>query len=215
MGQIDITDFVTEIADSVATNKMASKADKTYVDDNFVLVTTLEDELNTKADTEHTHDDRYYTESEVDTKLGDIESALDDLVGFSISIVQELPQSGESGIIYLVDSGSGMARDLYNEYIWTGTDYEKLGSSSTDIDLSGYATLTYVNTKLLDYVTSSILATELSIKSDITHNHDSRYYTENEIDTKLTNLEKSLLEEFDVNFVAELNTIFEQMLLEE
>lgn len=215
MGQIDITDFVTEIADSVATNKMASKADKTYVDDNFVLVTTLEDELNTKADTEHTHDDRYYTESEVDTKLGDIESALDDLVGFSISIVQELPQSGESGIIYLVDSGSGVARDLYNEYIWTGTDYEKLGSSSTDIDLSGYATLTYVNTKLLDYVTSSVLATELSIKSDITHNHDSRYYTENEIDTKLTNLEESLLEEFDVNFVAELNTIFEQMLLEE
>lgn len=215
MGQIDITDFVTEIADSVATNKMASKADKTYVDDNFVLVTTLEDELNTKADTEHTHDDRYYTESEVDTKLGDIESALDDLVGFSISIVQELPQSGESGIIYLVDSGSGVARDLYNEYIWTGTDYEKLGSSSTDIDLSGYATLTYVNTKLLDYVTSSVLATELSIKSDITHNHDSRYYTENEIDTKLTDLEESLLEEFDVNFVAELNTIFEQMLLEE
>lgn len=215
MGQIDITDFVTEIADSVATNKMASKADKTYVDDNFVLVTTLEDELNTKADTEHTHDDRYYTESEVDTKLGDIESALDDLVGFSISIVQELPQSGESGIIYLVDSGSGVARDLYNEYIWTGTDYEKLGSSSTDIDLSGYATLTYVNTKLLDYVTSSVLTTELSIKSDITHNHDSRYYTENEIDTKLTNLEESLLEEFDVNFVAELNTIFEQMLLEE
>lgn len=215
MGQIDITDFVTEIADSVATDKMASKADKTYVDNNFVLVTTLEDELNTKADTEHTHDDRYYTESEVDTKLGDIESALDDLVGFSISIVQELPQSGESGIIYLVDSGSGIARDLYNEYIWTGTDYEKLGSSSTDIDLSGYATLTYVNTKLLDYVTSSVLATELSIKSDITHNHDSRYYTENEIDTKLTDLEESLLEAFDVNFVNELNTIFEQMLLEE
>lgn len=215
MGQIDITDFVTEIADSVATDKMASKADKTYVDNNFVLVTTLEDELNTKADTEHTHDDRYYTESEVDTKLGDIESALDDLVGFSISIVQELPQSGESGVIYLVDSGSGIARDLYNEYIWTGTDYEKLGSSSTDIDLSGYASLTYVNTKLLDYVTSSVLATELSIKSDITHNHDSRYYTENEIDTKLTNLEESLLEEFDVNFVNELNTIFEQMLLEE
>lgn len=215
MGQIDITDFVTEIADSVATDKMASKADKTYVDNNFVLVTTLEDELNTKADTEHTHDDRYYTESEVDTKLGDIESALDDLVGFSISIVQELPQSGESGVIYLVDSGSGIARDLYNEYIWTGTDYERLGSSSTDVDLSGYATLTYVNTKLLDYVTSSVLATELSIKSDITHNHDSRYYTENEIDTKLTDLEESLLEEFDVNFVTELNTIFEQMLLEE
>lgn len=215
MGQIDITDFVTEIADSVATDKMVSKADKTYVDNNFVLVTTLEDELNTKADTEHTHDDRYYTESEVDTKLGDIESALDDLVGFSISIVQELPQSGESGVIYLVDSGSGIARDLYNEYIWTGTDYEKLGSSSTDIDLSGYATLTYVNTKLLDYVTSSVLATELSIKSDITHNHDSRYYTENEIDTKLTDLEESLLEAFDVNFVNELNTIFEQMLLEE
>ena len=215
MGQIDITDFVTEIADSVATDKMTSKADKTYVDNNFVLVTTLENELNTKADTEHTHDDRYYTESEVDTKLGDIESALDDLVGFSISIVQELPQSGESGVIYLVDSGSGIARDLYNEYIWTGTDYEKLGSSSTDIDLSGYATLTYVNTKLLDYVTSSVLATELSIKSDITHNHDSRYYTENEIDTKLTDLEESLLEEFDVNFVNELNTIFEQMLLEE
>ena len=215
MGQIDITDFVTEIADSVATDKMTSKADKTYVDNNFVLVTTLENELNTKADTEHTHDDRYYTESEVDTKLGDIESALDDLVGFSISIVQELPQSGESGVIYLVDSGSGIARDLYNEYIWTGTDYERLGSSSTDVDLSGYATLTYVNTKLLDYVTSSVLATELSIKSDITHNHDSRYYTENEIDTKLTDLEESLLEEFDVNFVNELNTIFEQMLLEE
>jgi hypothetical protein len=46
-----------------------------------------------------------------------------------------LPASGENGVIYLVSHSHG-TQDVYDEYIWTGSSFEKLGN--TDIDLSGY-----------------------------------------------------------------------------
>lgn len=37
--------------------------------------------LNGKASSSHTHDDKYYTKNEIDTKLGDIKTALTNLLG--------------------------------------------------------------------------------------------------------------------------------------
>lgn len=71
-------------------------------------------------------------DNDIDTAIQD---ALADITGFDFVIVQELPATGEKGIIYLV-AHSHDVNDGYDEYIWINNGYEKLGHA--DVDLSGY-----------------------------------------------------------------------------
>ena len=69
-----------------------------------------------------------------------IDASLAGITGISFEVVQSLPASGETGVIYLV-SNSGSGQNIYDEYIWlqgTPGRYEKIGT--TDIDLSNYVT---------------------------------------------------------------------------
>lgn len=74
----------------------------------------------------------YQTASQVQSAIAD---AVGDITGFDFQIVEELPGTGQKGVIYLI-SNSGTGQNIYDEYIWTGTDYEKIGT--TDVDLSNY-----------------------------------------------------------------------------
>lgn len=84
-----------------------------------------------------------------------IDDALADITSFDFQVVQELPATGEKGIIYLVPK-TGTAGDSYDEWIWVtptgGTAYfEKIGSA--DVDLSGYwskTELTAITTAQID-----------------------------------------------------------------
>ena len=74
----------------------------------------------------------YQTASDVDDAIQD---ALADITGIDFQVVQELPQTGVKGVIYLV-SNSGTAPNVYDEYIWVNNTFEKIGT--TAVDLSGY-----------------------------------------------------------------------------
>lgn len=74
----------------------------------------------------------YQTASQVQSAISD---AVGDITGFEFQIVEELPGTGENGVIYLI-SNSGTGQNIYDEYIWTGSGYEKIGT--TDVDLSNY-----------------------------------------------------------------------------
>lgn len=74
----------------------------------------------------------YQTASEVQSAITE---AIGDITGFDFQIVEDLPGKGENGIIYLV-SNNGSGQNIYDEYIWTGTAFEKIGT--TDVDLSNY-----------------------------------------------------------------------------
>lgn len=65
-----------------------------------------------------------------------IASALGDIQGISVSIVQSLPATGEAGVLYFVSNPDGKNPNSYDEYIWLGTAYEKIGA--IDLDLTGY-----------------------------------------------------------------------------
>ena len=56
-----------------------------------------------------------------------------------IQIVDELPEVGQEGILYLVPSEDSSEGNLYEEYVWVNDTWEQVGSAS--IDLSNYATL--------------------------------------------------------------------------
>ena len=72
----------------------------------------------------------------------------DGSVGMTYQVVDELPATGEIGIIYLVPAEEESENNVYNEYIWltpqdTGEEsgrYELIGSTATD--LSNYVTNT-------------------------------------------------------------------------
>lgn len=74
----------------------------------------------------------YQTASDVSSAIS---SAIGDITGIEYQIVEELPGTGEKGVIYLI-SNNGSGQNIYDEYIWTGTAFEKIGT--TDVDLSNY-----------------------------------------------------------------------------
>lgn len=61
-------------------------------------------------------------------------------------IVEELPQVGEPTIIYMILADDGEGEDYYDEYIYINDIWEKIGS--TRIDLTPYATITYVDEEI-------------------------------------------------------------------
>lgn len=135
-----------------------------------------EDEVNTllngKSDSNHNHDSRYYLKTEVDAIEDTLRLAIESLVGFTASIVESLPQTGSSGVMYLVPNDGGVEQDYYTEYIWTDEEkFEKIGNTAVEVDLSGYATISFVNSALADYVTSDELDVLLDGKADVVHTH--------------------------------------------
>lgn len=77
-------------------------------------------------------------------------------------LVNQLPVTGEEGIVYLVPEIEPEQGNRYDEYIWINNGWEKFGSASIDIDLDKYYTKEEIATILLDYVTNSSLTQTLS-----------------------------------------------------
>lgn len=78
----------------------------------------------------------YQTQTQVSEA---ITAAVADITSFEFQVVEDLPGTGEKGIIYLVAHSHGEG-DGYDEYIWVNNAFEKIGN--TDIDLSGYVLTT-------------------------------------------------------------------------
>ena len=97
---------------------------KVTLGSNSVTVPTNNNQLTNGAG--------YQTASQVQSAIAD---AVGDITGFDFQIVDELPGTGQKGVIYLI-SNSGTGQNIYDEYIWTGTAFEKIGT--TDVDLSNY-----------------------------------------------------------------------------
>ena len=141
------------------------KADKTEVDAALALkadksTTYTKNEVDTALDLKADKIDTY-TKGQIDAKI----AALDTL---EIRVVQTLPPTGESKIIYFVPRSDSDPGDVYDEYVWvvvSGTgSYEKIGN--TDIDLSDYATKEYVTNALAGYYTQTQVNAALALKAD-------------------------------------------------
>lgn len=78
---------------------------------------------------------------------GVISATVPDVGGFDMVVVDQLPETGEKGILYLVKK-DGAAPDVHDEYVWIDATqtFELIGT--TQVDLTGYV-------KNTDYATSS------------------------------------------------------------
>ena len=71
----------------------------------------------------------------------ELKDSINKITSFEFVIVTVLPSEGVKGTIYLMEHSDGnqsAAENVYDEYIWVGSKYEKIGT--TDIDFSKYST---------------------------------------------------------------------------
>ena len=137
------------VQNKVVNAALKSKADQTTVDNALAQKANLEyvnTSLTGKSDIGHTHDDRYYTETEINTKLntklntslkgaanglaeldssGKVPSAqlpsyVDDVLEYANQ--SSFPVKGESGKIYI-------AQDTNKTYRWSGSIYVEISPS--------------------------------------------------------------------------------------
>lgn len=109
-----------------------------------------------------------YTQTEVNNLIGQIKT-------ISIEVVDSLPETGESNKIYFVPK-DGTTGDIYNEYIWINNAWELIGS--TQVDLTGYATETWVNNQIKDFLNEAQV-------TEIINNSLTSYYTKTQTDDLL------------------------------
>lgn len=128
---------------------------------DYYKKTEIDSKLGGKSNVGHNHDERYYTETEIDVKVNNINSQINSLIGFTATIVNSLPSTGEVGVMYLkLNTSASVEGNIYDEYIWVNNKFEKIGSTETTVDLSGYVTQTEMNTQLAN-------------KANINHCHQS------------------------------------------
>lgn len=104
------------------------------------------EELDTKADkaeiptklSELENDKTFKTETEIQEMISKSSS-------FKKEVVDALPSSGEENVFYLVKDTNGKDNNNYLEYLRINGKWELIGS--TDVDLSGYATKSEVESK--------------------------------------------------------------------
>ena len=98
----------------------------------------------------------YYLKSETYSK-DEVNNLIGQISTVSILVVQQLPQTGETNVIYFVPRNIPNTDDIYNEYIYVNNKWELIGN--TQIDLTGYATENWVNLQIADFLTSNEIET--------------------------------------------------------
>lgn len=137
---------------------------------DYYKKTEIDSKLGGKSNVGHNHDERYYTETEIDAKVNNINSQINSLIGFTATIVNSLPSTGEVGIMYLkLNTSASVEGNIYDEYIWVNNKFEKIGSTETTVDLSGYVTQTEMNTQLANKanINHSHLSCDIEINPDV------------------------------------------------
>ena len=106
------------------------------------------------------------TEKALSARQGKIlKELIDNLANLQITVVDTLPTTGESNIIYLVKK-AGTGTDIHDEYVYVEGNWEKIGT--TDADLTNYYTKTQVDS-IKDTLDNKISNNTLSI-TNITTN---------------------------------------------
>ena len=77
-----------------------------------------------------TNDANYQNASQVSTAIN---AAIAGISAISFEIVQTLPATGDAGTIYLVPAGQSPTGDIYAEWIYINSAWEKLGTTAVDL----------------------------------------------------------------------------------
>ena len=104
------------------------------VEENERVTAAALNDINTRLNTVSGNiETNYYTKTQVDNAISSIDTSL-------FRVVTTLPDSDiDKDKIYLIQSETSGANNVYIEYAYVNNDWEKLGEYKSDIDLSAYA----------------------------------------------------------------------------
>ena len=85
-------------------------------------------------------------------------------------VVQELPETGEAGKLYLVPRQTSETNNVFDEYIWVNSEYEKIGTAELNVDFDEIIMLQRNNTGA-----TAITKVEKAINNAIKNNRTSAY----------------------------------------
>lgn len=129
------------VIESVKVNGTAQAVSSKAVD--ITVPTKLGDLTNDKNFIDNTVSNltNYYLKTETYSKT-EVNEMVGQIATIQISVVDSLPAvaEGKSNVIYLVAKTKSETQNVYDEYLFTGTAFEKVGD--TTIDLSNYLTKT-------------------------------------------------------------------------
>ena len=167
---------------------------------------SLDAAIKTKADSGHTHDGRYYTESEINTKIEDLQAEIDADVLVETNRAKGVEASLQSAIDGKASNGHSHDDRYYTETevdeivegiqedITDAVEVEatraKAAESTLQANIDKKANTGHTHDDR--YFTETEITQKLAGKSDTSHNHDERYYTETEIDAKVTTLQSNI-----------------------
>lgn len=141
-----------EIAEAVETEADRAKAAET----------TLQANIDKKANSGHTHDDRYYTETEINTKISNLQSEIDS----DVLVETNRAKAAENTLQANIDKKADKSHGNHVPATETANNAKFLRNDNT------WATVTPAN-----------IGAAASV-----HSHNDLYYTETEIDSKVTTL---------------------------
>ena len=123
-------------------------------------------------------------EGSVDKKIAD---ALAEVTQIDFTIVSSLPETGVKGVIYFVRGTGTETEQQYDEYVWLGSSYEKLGKSTVEIDLSDVYSKAEVNALV------SVKQDKITVEDDTSALTDSDSFDETSAGTNPTTTKRRLL----------------------
>lgn len=137
------------LSSGVAANTSAVQRNQIDINTNTVSISSLRldmnaadavlrESINANADKITTKQDKLNAGDNIIIS-GNVISATSGGAGLDFIVIEELPETGQKGVVYLM-AKDGEAPDVYDEYVWiTATQtFELIGS--TKVDLSDYAT---------------------------------------------------------------------------
>lgn len=190
-----LTDTEKSKLDGIATG-----ANKTTVDSALSSTSTnpvqnkvINTALSGKANSSHTHDDRYYTETEINSKLSGKSDTnhthnqyYDSGVTRTANTFLAAPNGKDGTASFRVLAAADIPTITKSKISDFAHSHNDLYYSKTDVDNKLSAKANSSHTHDDRYYTETEINTKLSGKANSSHTHDDRYYTESEIDGKLS-----------------------------
>ena len=135
----DMSNYATTaVTDALRTNLNTISGDvetlSGTVEENERVTAAALNDINTRLNTVSGNiETNYYTKTQVDNAISSIDTSL-------FRVVTTLPDSDiDEDKIYLIQSETSGANNVYIEYAYVNNDWEKLGEYKADVDLSAYA----------------------------------------------------------------------------
>ena len=127
---------------------LSEYAKKSYVDTQINVESTARTQADSKLQSKiNSKQDKIIAGAGIDITNNTISCTIDTDIFKVVNSLPVAPLSRDKNKIHLVLSTNHEERNYYDEYLWVNNSWEKIGTFIPSVDLSDYATTSYVDTK--------------------------------------------------------------------